>query len=222
MLFIVPPANKLAAARDLICSAIREPARIKAFDIRVVKLADKKGDIHALQGVDLAVWHNMVVPYFVQSQAAGQASESSTRKERKLTASERKYIEPRRREVLEIEKKIEEERKALEAQRRAMEARSAEIGEAEQRATEAVSKAGQIDTEALEKSRAEQEARFAEREREIADLRRQLEEERKDLAERTAYVTSVEESLVNRLNELSTREASIEQGEINAGLRRDS
>lgn len=49
---------------------------------------------------------------------------------------------------------------------------------------------------------------------------RELEQARTELEKRTRYVSEVENSLVDRLNSLSEREASIEQNEINAGLRR--
>lgn len=222
MIFIVPPAKRLAAARELITNAIKEPSRIKSFDVRGIKLADKHGEVHGLSGVDSQVWQNIVVPYLVQVQAAGAQGKGSVKKERKLTASERRHIENRRREVLEIEKKIETQRKQLEEQQKALEAKSAELSEAEKRANQVISKAESINSEALEKAKREQETKFAAREKEIAELQKRLEEERRDLEERTAYVTNVEESLVDRLNELTTREASIEQGEINAGIRSDS
>lgn len=220
MIFVVPPSRKLNESRDLICTAIREPARIKAFDIKGVKLADKEGKVHTLSGVDLMIWRTMVVPFFVQSQAAG-AQSTEVKSERKLTASERKYIEERGREVLEVEKKIEEERKQLEKERREMETRSAELRDLEKTASEKLAKAESVNLEAIEKANAEREAAFKKREKELEARCAEMEKEAKDFEERSQYVTNVEDSLVERLNDLSSREASIEQGEVNAGLRPD-
>lgn len=222
MIFVVPPAKKLAASRELICSAIREPSKIKAFDIKGVKLADKEGKVITLAGTELMIWRTMVVPYFVQRQAAagGATSEAKTGA-RKMTASERKYIEDRRREVLEIEKKIDEERAAIEKDRKELESRSEKVSAAEKMASEKLAQAESVNLEAIEAANAEREAAFKKREAEIEERARAVEKEAKDLEERSEYVSNVEDSLVERLNELTTREASIEQGEVNAGLRKD-
>lgn len=50
---------------------------------------------------------------------------------------------------------------------------------------------------------------------------KQLEEEAQSLEKRADYVTNSENSLIERLDALSQREASIEQSEVNAGLRKD-
>jgi hypothetical protein len=126
MIFVVPPSKKLAESRELICSAIREPSRIKEIDKTGVKLADKEGEVRALNGAELEVWKTKVVPYFMQTQSTGQPVEKA-KTQRKYTASERKYIEDRRREVKEIEKKIEVERRDLERERKEIEKRSAEL-----------------------------------------------------------------------------------------------
>lgn len=126
MIFVVPPSKKLAESRELVCAAIREPSRIKEIDRKGVKLADKQGQVHTLNGPEIEVWKNKVVPYFMQTQSAGQPV-AKAKAERKFTVSERKYIEERRREVLEIEKKIEEERKKLERERQEIEKRSNEL-----------------------------------------------------------------------------------------------
>jgi hypothetical protein len=220
LFFIVPPASQLKEARELICAAVRERSRIKAFDLKTVKLADKEGNLHTLAGVDLAVWKNLVVPYFVQSQTIGDAPAVAS-SERGLTASERKYLEARRREVMEIEKKLQSERKVLESKREEMESRSRELRELEQTVSEMMEKAKAIDSKALDASHAEREAEFKKREEELRKLQEQIEREAHELEERTQYVSSVEDSLIDKMNELSAREASLEMGEINAGLRRD-
>lgn len=50
---------------------------------------------------------------------------------------------------------------------------------------------------------------------------RELEAAARELDERSRYVDEAEESLVQRLGQLTEREAHLQQGEINAGLRRD-
>jgi len=57
------------------------------------------------------------------------------------------------------------------------------------------------------------------RERELEEKMRQLESARVELDERTQYVNEVENSLIDKLNSLSEREAFVEQGEANVGLR---
>jgi len=58
-----------------------------------------------------------------------------------------------------------------------------------------------------------------ERERMFEERLRKLEEESRKLEERSRYVEEVESSLIDRLNDLTEREASVEQNEINSGLR---
>lgn len=60
-----------------------------------------------------------------------------------------------------------------------------------------------------------------ERERLFEEKLRKLEEKNRKLEERSRYVEEVESSLIDRLNDLTEREASIEQNEINSGLRSD-
>lgn len=59
------------------------------------------------------------------------------------------------------------------------------------------------------------------REQALAEQLRKLKEATDELEARTQYVNEVEDSLVDRLNQISEREAFVEQGEINAGLRED-
>ncbi len=66
MLFIVPPSQKLEEARALICQAIRDRSRIHSFDRKVVKLNDKAGNTRTLSGLELKVWHRLVVPFLVR------------------------------------------------------------------------------------------------------------------------------------------------------------
>jgi chromosome segregation ATPase len=216
----VPPSSKIRAASELIVAAIREPSRIKAFDINAVKLADKEGNVHTLSGVDLEVWRNMVIPYFVQTQASGRAPVQA-REGRRMTASERKYIEQRRREVLEIEQKLESERKLLERKRMEMDSRSQELKDLERTVTAMMAKAEKIDSKVLDSANEEREAELKKREEELQRLQEQIQRESAELEERSQYVTTVEDSLVEKMNELTAREASLEMGEINAGLRSD-
>ena len=59
------------------------------------------------------------------------------------------------------------------------------------------------------------------REQALAEQLKKLQEATSELEERTQYVNEVEDSLGDRLNAISEREAFVEQGEINAGLRED-
>lgn len=61
----------------------------------------------------------------------------------------------------------------------------------------------------------------ANREQMLEERLRKLEAETRRLEERSRYVEEVESSLVDRLHSLSEREATVEQSEINSGLRSD-
>jgi hypothetical protein len=218
-LFMVPSVEELTAGRDMICGAIRNPSRIKKFDTKRVELADRDGKVRGLSNFELKLWSTTVVPFLIKQQRKVKQIEKIVLKDDTVTAAERKEIDDRRREVFEAEKRIESERKQMEDQYRKIEEKMAELSRAEGQAAELDARSGDLDDEALEKAKKEQEEKIAAREREIAELRKALEDERADLEERSAYVTTVEESLVDRLNELTSREAEIEQGEINAGIR---
>lgn len=66
MLFIVPPSKKLEEARQLICEAVRDRSRIHSFDQKTVKLNDADGNPRTLSGLELKVWHRLVVPFLVR------------------------------------------------------------------------------------------------------------------------------------------------------------
>jgi len=59
------------------------------------------------------------------------------------------------------------------------------------------------------------------REQQIKAQLSQLKQATNELEERSKYVQDVENSLIDRMNTMSEREACIEQGEVNAGLRVD-
>jgi len=128
---IVPPAKSLNCSRDLICAAIKDPTRIKSYDMNKVELNDAKGKPQALGARELRVWTLMVVPYLMETQTKGETS-TEPKPQRKLTASERKYLEQRRKEVLELEKKIGDERKDLDKDREELELRTTEVNNAEE------------------------------------------------------------------------------------------
>lgn len=59
------------------------------------------------------------------------------------------------------------------------------------------------------------------KEEELEARLKEIEAAAAELEERSRYVQSVEDSLIDRLNALTEREASVEQSEVNAGLRED-
>ena len=59
------------------------------------------------------------------------------------------------------------------------------------------------------------------REAALEARQRKSEEEAVALEKRASFVTDSENSLIERLDALTQREADVEQSEINAGLRRD-
>lgn len=65
------------------------------------------------------------------------------------------------------------------------------------------------------------EASLRARELELEAQLSQLETATMELETRSQYVQDVEESLIERMNTMSEREACLEQGEVNAGLRED-
>lgn len=130
-LVIVPPAKSLARSKQLICGALKEPARIKSYSMDKVQLADENGKLHTLASREQGLWKTLVVPYLIECHANGDGS-ARRQSTRRLTASERRHIEARRKEVLEMEKKIEAERKSLDKERSELEARSADLKQAEE------------------------------------------------------------------------------------------
>lgn len=65
---------------------------------------------------------------------------------------------------------------------------------------------------------ADGESALSERMAQLEERARQLEEAAREVEARTRYVTEVEDSLVSRLNELSEREARVEQDEEDHGI----
>lgn len=291
-LTIVPPASSLAKSRDLICGALREPSRIKSYDMRKVQLANAKGKVITLAAREQSLWTALVVPYLIQCQAQGEMPRHE-KSQRKLTASERKYIEQRRKEVLEMEKKIEDERKRLARERKELEERSEDLKQAEEMVIARLTGVEQVEAEleqlkivaaeradknapAYDKAAAEaKEAELRAKEEELARMKERLAEDRQSLEnqkaelnrlkqgmsrapfpsqqftnssaeqslkereaalearmkkleeeasaieQRASFVTDSENSLIERLDALTHREANVEQSEINAGLRKD-
>lgn len=288
-LTVVPPASELKQAKGLMLAAIKDPERIKSYDMKKVKLVDGQGKVHQLGPRELGVWTSLVVPYLI-TMPRGEVA-ATERPQRKLTASERKYIEQRRKEVLEMEKKIEDERAKLETDRRELEVRSADLKEAEElvitrltgveqaeaeieqlkivAAERADVDAAAYDAQAAELKAAELKAKEAElvelkerlardrqnfesqkaelkqlqqsvtrspfpasvgaaadqsieaREAALLARQQQLEAEAAELEMRSNFVADSENSLIERLDALTEREAHIEQSEIDAGLRQD-
>ncbi len=62
---------------------------------------------------------------------------------------------------------------------------------------------------------------FADREKALEKRMREMEALAADLESRSNYVKQAEDSLIERLNQLTEREASVEQSEVEAGLRKD-
>jgi hypothetical protein len=286
---IVPPSSSIKEVKQLIFGALREPARIKSYDMKKVKILDAKGRLHTLKARELRIWTSLVVPYLIHYNISGD--KAAPRKVRTLTASERKYIEQRRQEVLEMEQKIKEERESLERDREEIEMRGADLKEAEEMviarltgieraeaeieqlklitAERADAEAGSYDAKAAE-AKAE---KLREKEKELSEMKERLAEERQsfeqqkadmdrlktsvtrspfvgvtassaeqsvaereaalearqreleaaacELEKRADFVADSENSLIERLDALSHREATIEQGEIEAGIRED-
>lgn len=208
-LCIVPPAKALTDSKRLISQAIREPARIKSYDMQKVLLLDSKGKEHALKARDLAVWTSLVVPYLIESQARG-GQPLRKKPQRKLTASERKYIEQRRKEVLEMEEKIEKERKSLEHDRRELEMRSVDLKQAEELVIERLTGVEQAEAEleqlkivAAERANESASAYDAKvaaakaeelrvKESELSGLKRQLAEDRRNFESQKAEMTKLQ------------------------------
>ncbi len=78
------------------------------------------------------------------------------------------------------------------------------------------------DHDSVENPESDDERDLASRERALERKLREIEMAAQEVEERTKYVSNAEESLIDRLNELSEREASVEQSEINSGLRQDA
>lgn len=112
-------------------------------------------------------------------------------------------------ELATMRARLAEDRESLDQQKSQMEA----LRESTTRApfpAEAEANAGRGSGQSLE-------AREAALEKRLQDL----ESAAREIEERATYVTESENSLIERLDELTHREATIEQSEINSGLRKD-
>lgn len=136
--------------------------------------------------------------------AAERAEKNPTAYDTEAKAAE---LQEKEAELVALKERLAKDRQNLESQK-------AEMRRLKETATRSPFKAKQgeeaVSTGSLEDREAALEARS-----------KQLEEEAKDLEKRASFVTDSENSLIERLDALSHREANIEQSEVDVGLRKD-
>lgn len=113
-------------------------------------------------------------------------------------------------ELATMRRRLAEDRQSLDQQKSQMEQLRDSTTHGPSPAEAKAGKAGGDTAESIEAREAALEARLKE-----------LEAAAQDIEERAMYVTESENSLIERLDELTHREATIEQNEIDAGMRKD-
>jgi response regulator of citrate/malate metabolism len=196
---LTPSSRQREGSIELIHSAVNEPSRIKSFKNDHVCIVDASGNLVQLEGIEQKIWQSEVVPFFLASKL--EAESSFKRKSRSEESSKVNEFRRRRAEILEKGASLEQERDRVRMNIESL-----------QSADGAGAEPSKID---------EKEKILKQREAEIQERMTQIEREARDLEARSSYVTEVENSLVERLNNLSEREAYLEQNEINGGILRD-
>lgn len=197
---LVPTTQQREESFELIHSAVNDPARIMSFHNERVRIVGPSGNVVQLKGIELKIWRSEVVPFFLASKLEAESRFSvrgRSEKSRKLEELER-----RRKEIANQEQALVTERGRLRASLDALKA--------------------PVNGDQQSPHIKEQEQVLKQREAELQKRLEQLERDAQDIEARSTYVTHVENTLVERLNHLSEREASIEQQEIDKGIRADS
>lgn len=139
--------------------------------------------------------------------AAERADEDAAAYDAKAAEAKAAELQAKESELAELKERLAKDRQNLESQK-------AEMQRLKESATrtpfKAVKNAGSTSGQSLEDREAALEARS-----------KQLEEEAEALEKRSTFVTDSENSLIERLDALSHREANVEQSEVDAGLRKD-
>jgi hypothetical protein len=142
--------------------------------------------------------------------AAEQVSEPTSGNALEATRLKAEALHAKEAELNQLKQHLAEARESLDAQKREMELLKGKVTRAPFPVAGSGSQASASAGISLEEREAMLEAR-----------QKELEAEAEALAKRADFVADSENSLIARLDELSHREASIEQSEINAGLRKD-
>lgn len=141
--------------------------------------------------------------------AAERAEADTTARDPALVKAKEAELHAKETELAEMRERLAEDRKSFDLQKSQVEALKKPAAGA---ASDAKAKGHQkVNPErSLEAREAALEARL-----------KKLEEEAKDIEERASFVAESENSLIERLDALTHREATVEQSEIDAGLRKD-
>ncbi len=137
--------------------------------------------------------------------AAERADKDTTAYDAKAADAKAAELHAKEAELVQLKERLAEDRQSLETQKTELKRLQETVTRTPFPKADS-SKAA----ESMEEREAALEARY-----------KKLEEEAQTLAKRANYVTDSENSLIERLDALSHREATVEQSEIDAGLRKD-
>tara|TARA_B110000285_G_scaffold64872_1_gene74537 strand:+ start:2966 stop:3793 length:828 start_codon:yes stop_codon:yes gene_type:complete len=219
MFAIVPPTHKLADSKALIFAALKDPKRIKSAGKNEVALVDGQGRVRGLSGFEQALWGNLIIPYLIKNGSRSGAASTET-----------DVMKQRRAELSALEQQLLAEREKLKEERAVLETRTDELTQ-----QGAQLKAQELALASLQQEFADDRDQFEAKKTELEQMQgslqcaqapagnhaTDLEQRESELEERLCYVATVENDLIERLNRLSEREASVEQTEVEAGLRKD-
>lgn len=216
---IVPPTGKLADSKALMLAALKDPERIKSMGKNKVALVDGQGQIRGLSRFEQGLWGKFIIPYLVKNSSRSGAESTETN-----------AIKQRRAELSALEQQLHAERDKLKEERAVLETRTDELSQQGKQL-----KAQELTLAALQRELADDRHQFETKKTELEQTQdslqcaqapvgndaTDLEQRESELEERLRYVATVENDLIERLNRLSEREASVEQTEVEAGLRKD-
>ncbi len=216
---IVPPTGKLADSKALMLAALKDPERIKSMGKNKVALVDGQGQMRGLSRFEQGLWGKFIIPYLVKNGSRSGAESTETN-----------AIKQRRAELSALEQQLHAERDKLKEERAVLETRTDELSQQGKQL-----KAQELTLAALQRELADDRHQFETKKTELEQTQdslqcaqapvgndaTDLEQRESELEERLRYVATVENDLIERLNRLSEREASVEQTEVEAGLRKD-
>ncbi|GEM_PF-4315720 len=206
--FFVPKETFLDESKVFITGAVALPARIKQADGKVIIIEDEEGVDCRLNRMERRIWDSAILPYIIEENKRVEAQR------RNLQGDPSNRMASRRTELNEWEEKMQRERVLLKTERQRLEKRIKQLQKNEKGGAGAGTALGRAGIGPSAEAAQEERVRLEKKSSELETAARELEE-------RTKYVNYVEDSLVDRLNELTRREAELEQKEINSGIHGD-
>lgn len=142
--------------------------------------------------------------------AAERAEADASKQDPAVAKARELELQAKEAELAAMRERLADDRKSLEEQKSQMEQLRQTVSDASSQSSSKAADTGEQSGQSLEA-----------REAALAARLKELEEAAEDIEARAMFVTESENSLIERLDALTHREATIEQSEIDAGLRKD-